>query len=67
MLFPGLTYIVRGPWHFGNFRNIFQPNIGKDQKKKSYIWARGPGTVPYDKFRSSYSITFIKRLDENLK
>ena len=22
-----------GPWHFGNFRNIFRPNIGEDQTK----------------------------------
>ena len=33
MLSPGRIYIALGPWHFGDFRNIFQPNIGEDQKK----------------------------------
>ena len=33
MLFPGRIYIARDPWYFGNFRNIFQLNIGKDEKK----------------------------------
>ena len=33
MLFPGRIYIVLGPWHFGNFRNIFLPNEGEDHKK----------------------------------
>ena len=31
--FPGWMYITRGPWHFEDFRNIFLPNIGEDQKK----------------------------------
>ena len=22
-----------GPWHFGDFRNIFRPNVGEDHKK----------------------------------
>ena len=25
-------YITLGPWHFGDFRNIFLPNIVEDQK-----------------------------------
>ena len=41
MLLPGRIYFVLGPWHFGNFRNIFLPNIGEDQKK-SYNFSSGP-------------------------
>ena len=37
----GQIYIVRGPWHFEDFRDIFQPNIGKNQKSLT-IWARNP-------------------------
>ena len=33
MLFPGRIYIARGPWHLGDFCNIFLPNISEDQKK----------------------------------
>ena len=33
MLLPGWIYIALGPWHFGDFRNIFLPNIGEDHKK----------------------------------
>ena len=34
MLFPGWIYIARCPcWYFGDFWNIFPPNIGEDQKK----------------------------------
>ena len=29
---PDRIYIVRGPWHFKDFRNIFLPNISVDQK-----------------------------------
>ena len=44
----GPDYIPQGPWHFGDFRNIFLPNIGEDQKK-SYNFSAGPfaGTAPY--------------------
>ena len=28
----GPDYIVLGLWHFGDFRNIFLPNVGKDHK-----------------------------------
>ena len=41
MLFPGRIYITRGPWHLGNFCNIFQPKINEDQKK-SYHLKAGP-------------------------
>ena len=29
----GRIYFALGPWHFGDFRNIFLPNIGEEQKK----------------------------------
>ena len=41
MLLPGRIYIALGPWHFGDFRSIFLPNIGEDQKNFT-ISARGP-------------------------
>ena len=48
VLLPGRIYIALGPWHSGDFRNIFLPNVGKDQKK-SYDFSVGPlaGTAPY--------------------
>ena len=48
MLLPGRIYIALGPWHFGDFRNIFLPNAGKGQKK-SYGFRSGPlaGTASY--------------------
>ena len=48
MLLPGRIYIALGPWHFGDFRNIFLPNIGEDHKK-SYDFSAGPlgGIAPY--------------------
>ena len=41
MLFPGLVYIVRGPWHLGDFCKVFLPDISEDQKKFCYLSA-GP-------------------------
>ena len=41
VLFPGRIYIARGPWHLGDFCNIFLPNICEDQKKSYYLSA-GP-------------------------
>ena len=41
MLLPGRIYFALGPWHFGDFRNIFLPNIGEDQEK-SYDFSPGP-------------------------
>ena len=41
MLFLGRIYIARGPWHLGDFCNIFLPNISEDQKK-SYHLSAGP-------------------------
>ena len=48
MLLPGRIYIAQGSWQFGDFRNIFLPNIGEDQKK-SYDLSAGPlaGTASY--------------------
>ena len=48
MLLPGQIYIALGPWHFGDFRNIFLPNISEDQKN-SYDFSLGPlaGTASY--------------------
>ena len=44
MLLPGWIYIALGPWHFGDFRNIFLPNVGEDQKSLK-ILAQGPELV----------------------
>ena len=41
MLLPGRIYIALGPWHFGDFRNIFLPNIVEDQNNLT-ISDRGP-------------------------
>ena len=48
MLLPGRIYVALGPWHCGDFRDIFQPNIG-EAPKKSYDSSVGPlaGTAPY--------------------
>ena len=43
MLLSGWIYIALGPWRFGDFFNIFLPNIGEDQKK-SYDFSSGPLT-----------------------
>ena len=50
------NHVIAGPnlhraealWHFGDFRNIFLPNIGEDQKK-SYDLSAGSlaGTASY--------------------
>ena len=37
----GRIYIARCPWHFGDYCNIFLPNIDEDQKK-SYHLNAGP-------------------------
>ena len=42
MLLPGRIYFALSPWHFGDFRNIFLPNIGEDKKKSLTISGRGP-------------------------
>ena len=67
MSFPGRIYIAQGPWHFGDYRNIFLPYIGEDQKKDFTIRVLAPGTVSYDESGPGYCITFKKRLDEALR
>ena len=69
MLLPGQIYIALSPRQFGDFRNIFLPNIGEDQRK-SYDLSAGPlaGTAPYyGKSGPRYCITFIKTLDVGLR
>ena len=66
MLFLGRIYIARGPWHLGDFCDIFLPNVNEDQKKSCHLSA-GPGAVPYGKYEAGYSITFIISLDEGLR
>ena len=66
MLFPGRICIAQGPWHLGNFCNIFLSNINEDQKKPT-ILGQGPGTKPYDKYGAGCFIKFIKSLDEGLR
>ena len=48
MLLPGRIHIALSPWHFGDFRNIFLPNIGENQKR-SYDFSSGllAGTASY--------------------
>ena len=41
MLLPGRIYIALGPCHFGDFCNIFLPNIVGDQKR-SYDFSSWP-------------------------
>ena len=40
MLLPGRIYIALGPWHFGDFRKFFLPNIGEDKKKSHHLSGR---------------------------
>ena len=48
MLLLGRIYIALDPWHFGDFCNIFLPDIVEDQRK-SYDLSAGPlaGVEPY--------------------
>ena len=48
MLLPARIYVALGPWHFGDFRNIFLPNVGEDHKKSLDLSAEPlAGTAPY--------------------
>ena len=69
VLLPGRIYITLGPLHCGDFRNIFLPNIGEDQKKScDFSVGPLPGTAPYyGRSGPDYCITFIKRLDVDLR
>ena len=66
MLFLGRIYIARGPWHFGDFCNIFLLNVSEDQKKSYYLSA-GPWHCAVWHKGASYCIMFIKSLDEGLR
>ena len=46
MLLPGRIYILRGPWYFGVYRNIFLPNLGEDQKNSHHSSAGAPPPDP---------------------
>ena len=48
MLLPGRIYIALGSWHFGDFRNIFLPNVGEERKKSLDLSVRPvAGTALY--------------------
>ena len=66
MLFPGRIYIARGPWYFGDNRNIFLPNGGEDQKK-SYHLSAGLLALCHMEIRPWSSRYVIKKLDEGLR
>ena len=51
-----------GPCYFGDFRNIFPPNIGEDQTNVLPSKSRAPGTVPFGKSGPGYCIMFIKKV-----
>ena len=39
MLLPRSDLHCAGPWHVGDFRNIFLQSIGEDQKKSNHLGA----------------------------
>ena len=39
MVTPTNHVIIRGPWHFEDFRKILLPNIDEDQKKSNHLSA----------------------------
>ena len=67
MLFLGCIYIALGPWYFGYYLNVFLPNTGEDQKKVLPSKRGAPRTAPYGKSGPDRCITFIKRLDKDLR
>ena len=56
-----------GPLALWDFRNIFLPNTGKDQKNVLRSERGALGTVPYVKSNFGYCIAFVQRLDEDLR
>ena len=54
--------IAWGPWSFGDFRNIFLPNIGEDQINVLSSGRKAPGTAPYGKSDPGYCIMFINKV-----
>ena len=47
MLLPIRISIALGPWHFGDFRNIFLPNLGDHKKSEDLSAESLAGTAPY--------------------
>ena len=43
----GPDFIALGPWHFGDFCNIFLPNVGEDHKSQDLSAGPLAGTAPY--------------------
>ena len=66
-LLPGPNLHCASPWQFGDFCDIFLPNIAKGQKKVSPSEHGALGTLHYGKSCPGYCITFIKKLDEGLR
>ena len=62
MLLLGQDLHCVGPLYFGDFRNIFQPNIDEDQINVLPSERRALGTLPYGKPCSGYYIMFIKKV-----
>ena len=58
----GGIYIAWDPWFYGDFCNIFLPNIGEDQINALASERRAPGAVPYGKSGPGYCIMFIKKV-----
>ena len=52
--------IARGPWNFGDFRNIFLPNIGERPKKVLPSEPGALGSVPNGKYGPGYCIMVTK-------
>ena len=53
--------LPESPWYFGDFRNIFLPNIRKDQINVLPSERGAPGTTPYGKFDFGLCTMFIKK------
>ena len=54
-------------WQFGDFYDIFLPNIGKGQNKVLPFEHGALGIPPYGKSGPGFCITFIKKLDKGLR
>ena len=67
MLLPGPDLHYASAWQFGDFYDVFLPNIGKGQKKVLPSEHGAPGSLRYGKSGPSFCITFIKKLDKGLR
>ena len=56
-----------GPLALWDFCNIFLPKTSKDQKNVLRSERGAPSTVSYAQFDPGYCITFIQRVDEDLR